>query len=103
MTFKEFMTKHVRKHLPGVYYQLIIDQPAIKKWSDQKYLKIQMGEEMVDGVHYMAHHPFQYFAGEVFTNQRPEIQSFNQFLDDFYFKLEDRQLKDIRDVKSVIW
>lgn len=36
--FKQFMKTHIRYYIPGIFKNLITDQPAVKKWGDLKYL-----------------------------------------------------------------
>ncbi len=45
VTFKEFMTTHVRKFLPGVYKGLVLEWPALKLWSNIKYFQDRIGSE----------------------------------------------------------
>lgn len=43
VTFKQFMSNNIRKHLPATYNQLVIDWKAIKKWRDPRYILEKIG------------------------------------------------------------
>lgn len=44
ITFKQFMSTHIRFYLPGVFRKLVVDSEAVKKWSDLKYLMDNLQE-----------------------------------------------------------
>ena len=44
-TFKDFMTLHVRKFVPGIYKKVALDWVAITLWRDISYLRDKIGQE----------------------------------------------------------
>ena len=107
VTFKQFMTTHVRKYLPGHFKQLVSDQPAIDRWNNMSYLMEKIGEEQVYGVHYLQERPFRMYAESLFANQKGEFSTFKEFIDTYLAKFRDPQFqdknKDPRDVRNLIW
>ena len=64
MTFKDFVSNQIRKHLPSVFRGLVADWKAIENWKDLDYLKNAIGNEYVEAIGFIKAEPFEAYAGE---------------------------------------
>ena len=53
MTFKDFVYGHIRKYIPGHYIGLVDQWDSVEKWGKIEYLRQKIGEEQVEGIHYL--------------------------------------------------
>ena len=98
------MQTHVRYFAPGHYLGLIKGQNALTKWNNIDYLKEKIGSNQVYGVHYLNKPPFHLYAHDmVFTNQRGEYQTFNKFMEEYYVKFGDKNIRHKGSVKNIIY
>lgn len=104
VTFKDFISVNIRKHLPAVYRGLISDWNALSLWKDGKYFTDKIGEEYVEAISYLREEPFPNYAGEgVAPNQRASYVPFNMFYDSYLEKFDDKELKDPQDAVNMIY
>ena len=104
MTFKQFVSNQVRKHLPSVFRGLVSDWNALELWSDQEYLKLIIGEEFVEAIGFLREEPYQNYLGEgISMSQRGIYIKYSQFVDRYLDKFNDPEIKDAMDISNLIY
>ena len=103
ITFKELMQTHIRFYHPGIFRELILDQPAVANWKNLTYLIEKLDDELVEGVHYAAEHDMKLYAPIRLMAQRGIWQPFRAFVDEYLAKFTSNEFKDPRDLVNLLW
>jgi len=103
ITFKELMQTHIRYYHPGIFRELISDQPAVANWNNLTYLVEKLEGQLVEGVHYTAEHDMKLYAPIRLMAQRGIWQPFRAFIDEYMAKFTNDEFSDPRDLVNMLW
>lgn len=97
------MQTHIRFYHPGIFRELISDQPAVANWDNVTYLVDKLGDQLVQGVHYTAERDMKLYAPIRLMAQRGIWQPFRAFVLEYLAKFTSDEFSDPRDLVNLLW